>query len=145
MSAALTTVVDELVDVDATGFCDGELRARFIEVRREIDRLEHYAAAMLVGAHRRGVPAGEGASSTPVWVQFQTGQRMRDGRLSLAVGKACESLPLVGKAWAQGEISATAAATICQGRRAGHEDTTRRWKTRWSRMRPGVISWRSTR
>jgi hypothetical protein len=122
MSAALTTVVDELVDVDESLLCDGEIRARFIEARREIDRLESYASTMLVALHRRGVPAGEGASSTPVWVQFQTGQRLRDARLSLATGKACASLPLVAKAWAQGEISASAAATIAQGCRAGHED-----------------------
>jgi hypothetical protein len=31
-------------------------------------------------------------------------------------------LPLVAKAWTQGEISANAAATIAQGLRAGHED-----------------------
>src|SRR5882724_12029676 len=122
MSAALMTVVDELVDVDASGLCDGELRARFIEARREIDRLERYASTMLVAAHRRGVPTGEGASSTPMWVQFQTGQRTRDARVSLATGKVCDSLPLVEKSWAQGEISANAAATISQGRRAGHED-----------------------
>jgi hypothetical protein len=122
MSAALTTVVDELVDVDASGLCDGELRARFLDVRHEIDRLEHYAAAMLVAGHRRGVPAGEGASSTPMWVQYETGQRPRDARRSLATGKAVETLLLVAKAWAQGEISANAAATIAQGRRAEHED-----------------------
>src|SRR6476620_7080375 len=57
-----------------------------------------------------------------MWVQFQTGHRVRDARLSLAVGKACESLPLMAKCWAQGEISANAAATIAQGGRTGHED-----------------------
>jgi hypothetical protein len=121
MSAGLSSVVDELVDVDVSGLCDSEIRERFIEARREIDRLERYAAALLVGVHGRGIPSGEGASSTPVWVQFQTGQRVRDARVSLATGKACESLPLVAKSWAQGEISANAAATICQGCRVGHE------------------------
>jgi hypothetical protein len=109
MSTALATVVDELVGLDASRLCDGELRARFVQVRCEIDRLERYAARMLVGVHGRGVRAGEGASSTPVWVQSETGQRLRDARLALATGKACESLPLVAKAWAQGEISANAA------------------------------------
>ncbi len=33
-----------------------------------------------------------------------------------------ETLPLVAKAWTQGEISANAAGTIAQGRRSGHED-----------------------
>jgi hypothetical protein len=121
MSAALSSVVDDLVDVDVSGLCDSEIRERFIEARREIDRLESYAAGLLVAVHGRGIPAGDGASSTPAWVQFQTGQRSRDARVSLATGKAPETLPLVAKAWAQGEISATAAATIAQGRRTGHD------------------------
>ena len=120
MTAALTTA--ELEALDPSVLCDSEIRETFIELRRENDRREAVAARMLVALHRRGVPKGEGASSTPMWVQFQTGQRLRDARLSLAVGKASESLPLMAKAAAQGEISANAAATIAQGRRAGHED-----------------------
>jgi hypothetical protein len=121
MSAGLGSVVDELVDVDVSGLCDSEIRERFVQARREIDRLERYAACMLVSVHGRGIPSGDGASSTPAWVQFQTRQRFRDARISLATGKACETLPLVAKAWAQGEISASAAATIAHGRREGHE------------------------
>ena len=37
-------------------------------------------------------------------------------------GLACETLPLTAKAWAQGEISASAARAICEGRPEGHED-----------------------
>ena len=59
MSAALRSVVDELV-VDASGLCDSEMRARFIEARREIDRLESYVAARCSSAHGREVPVGEG-------------------------------------------------------------------------------------
>jgi uncharacterized protein DUF222 len=120
MSAALT--IDELEALDPSLLCDAEIREMFIDMRRENDRREAVAARMLVALHRRGVPRGEGASSTPMWVQFQTGQRLRDARLSLATAKAVESLPLVAKAWSQGEISANAAATIAQGRRTGHED-----------------------
>ena len=120
MSAALT--IDELEALDLSLLCDSEIRETFIELRRENDRREAVAARMLVALHGRGVPKGEGASSTPMWVQVQTGQRLRDARLSLATGKACATLPLVAKAWAQGEISANAATTIAQGRRTGHED-----------------------
>ena len=120
MSAALT--IDELEAFDPSLLCDSEIRETFIELRRDNDRREAVAARLLVALHGRGVPAGEGASSTPVWVQFETGQRLRDARISLATGKACASLPLVAKLWEQGEISANAAATIAQGRRAGHED-----------------------
>ena len=122
MFGSLTAADDELVDIDTSLLCDSETRERLIEARREIDRLESYTARLLVSADGRGVPQVEGASSTPVWVQFQTGQRLRDARVSLATGKACDTLPVVAKAWAQGEISANAAATISQGRRPGHED-----------------------
>jgi hypothetical protein len=91
-------------------------------VRREIDRLEASAARLLAGVHHRGIPAGDGAASTPAWSQWQTGQRVSEARASLDAGTACESLPLTAKAWAQGEISASAARTICRGRRPGHED-----------------------
>src|SRR3978361_1631756 len=120
MSAALTT--DELEALDPSLLCDSEIRETFIALRRENDRREAVAARLLVALHRRGVPKGEGASSTPIWVQYQPGQRRRDARLSLATGKAVETLLLTAKAWSQGEISANAAATIAQGQRVGHED-----------------------
>jgi Domain of unknown function (DUF222) len=120
MSAAPT--IDELELLDPSLLCDSEIRETFIELRRDNDRREAAAARLLLALHRRGIPSGDGASSTPVWVQFQTGQRVRDARASLAAGRACETLPLVAKAWGQGEISANAAGTIAQGRRAGHED-----------------------
>jgi hypothetical protein len=122
MPHPLVTAVDDLVDTDMSLMSDAALRVELLDLRREIDRLECYAASVLAGVHRRGIPRGEGASSTPVWVQSQTGQRASDARASLDAGKACESLPLTAKAWGQGEISASAARTICRGRRANYED-----------------------
>jgi Domain of unknown function (DUF222) len=57
-----------------------------------------------------------------MWAQAKTGQRSADAKALLETGLACESLPLTAKAWVQGEISTSAARTICRGRRAGHED-----------------------
>jgi hypothetical protein len=131
-------MIDELEALDPSLLCDSEIRETFIELRRDNDRREAVAARMLVALHRRGVPKGEGASSTPMWVQFQTGQRTRDARLSLATGKACDTLPLVAKSWAQGEISANAAATIAQGRRAGHEDA-------YATMEAGMVGFAAVR
>jgi hypothetical protein len=136
MSAALT--INELEALDASVLCDSEIRETFIELRRENDRREAVAARLLVALHGRGIPVGEGATSTPVWVQFQTGQRLRDARISLATGKACEALPLVAKAWAQGEISADAAATIAQGRRTGHADV-------YATMEDGLVGYAAAR
>ena len=66
MSTALT--IAELEALDPSLLCDSEIRATFIELRRENDRREAVAARLLVALHGRGIPAGEGASSTPVWV-----------------------------------------------------------------------------
>src|SRR4051812_8037710 len=113
MVSRLAAAVDELVGMDLDELSDAALAEEFVEVRGLIDRLEHRAATMLARAHHRGVPAGDGASSTPVWVQWKTGQRAGDAKLSLHAGLALEQLPLTDKAWAQGEISASAARTIC--------------------------------
>jgi Domain of unknown function (DUF222) len=113
---------EELVDVDSTMLCDSEIRAAYVGARGMIDRLEAAAARLLAAAHHRTIPLGEGASSTPAWSQAQTGQRYSDAKATLEAGLGCESLPLTAKAWAQGEISASAARTICRGQRAGHED-----------------------
>jgi hypothetical protein len=113
--------IDELAALDVSLLCDSEIRETFLELRRDIDRREAVAARLLAGLHGRGIPAGDGASSTPAWSQTQTGQRFSEAKASLEAGQACESLRLVAKAWAQGEISAGAARAICRGQRAGHE------------------------
>jgi hypothetical protein len=120
--AAETYTYDELVAIDTTVVCDSEIRDAYLETRYKIDRLEASAARLLVAVHHRGIALGDGASSTPAWVQCQTGQRFGEARASLEAGKACSRLPLVEKAWAQGEISASAARTICRGSRPGFED-----------------------
>jgi hypothetical protein len=122
MLGVLAQAVDELVGIDVSTMCDSEIRETLIAARREIDRQEAFVATLMVAVHRRGIPAGDGASSTPAWVQWQTGQRFSDARASLDAGRACESLPITAKAWVQGEISASAARTICRGVRDGHED-----------------------
>jgi Domain of unknown function (DUF222)/HNH endonuclease len=122
MAGTLSRAVDELVDIDLSALCDSEIRETYVELRRDIDRQEAFAAKLLAGVHHRGIPSGDGAASTAVWSQWQTGQRVTEAKASLDAGIACETLPLTAKAWAQGEISAGAARTICRGRRAGHED-----------------------
>jgi len=122
MLGGLAQAVDELVGLDVSMMCDSEIRETLIAARREIDRQEAFVATLMVAVHRRGIPAGDGATSTPAWVQWQTGQRFTDARSSLEAGRACESLPTTAKAWAQGEISASAARTICRGLREGHEE-----------------------
>jgi Domain of unknown function (DUF222) len=100
---------------------DSAVRAEYIELSHVADRIEHRRARLLAAIHHRGIAFENGASSTPAWVQWQTGQRRGEARASLDAGVACETLPLTAKAWAQGEISASAARTICEGRPKGHE------------------------
>src|SRR5882672_5379230 len=118
----LTGAVERLCETDIDGMVDAAVRAEYIEVRRAVDRLESHGASLLAALHRRGIPLEQGASSTPSWVQYNTGQRKGEARASLEAGLALETLPLTAKAWAQGEISASAARAICEGRPDGHED-----------------------
>src|SRR5690348_18485773 len=119
MLQGLAQDVDELVGEEPALMPDSEVRETYLALRREIDRLEACAARLLAVLHRRGLPAGDGAASTPAWVRWRTGQRTCDARAALDTALACESLPLTRKAWAQGEISTSAARTIARGRRAG--------------------------
>ena len=56
------------------------------------------------------------------WAQWHTGQRWMEAKASFDAGVVCERLALTAKAWAQGEISASSARTICRGMRDGYED-----------------------
>src|SRR3954451_15299724 len=120
MLEGLTAAVDELVGIEISDLPDAAIRAEYVTLRRQIDRQEHRAAALLVAIDRRGIPWGDGASSTPAWVQWQTGQRSNVAKRSFDAGVACESLPLTDKAWRQGEISASAAGAIGAGRNDAH-------------------------
>jgi hypothetical protein len=122
MERALSLAVDELAGIDLSTWSDAAIADEFVALRRDLDRLEAVAARLLVGVHDRLVPFGEGASSTPAWAQWRAGQRFQDAKASLDAGFACAQLPLVAKAWAQGEISASAARSITRGMRDGHED-----------------------
>jgi hypothetical protein len=122
MLDGLVRSVDEVVGRDVGLMPDSEIRETIIALRREVDRAEAFAARLVAVAHHRTIPAGDGAASTPAWLQWQTGQRVSEAKAVLAAGLACESLPLTAKAWAQGEISSSAARTIVRGRRDGFDD-----------------------
>src|SRR5882724_11980198 len=121
MLGTLERAVEEIVAGDVANLCDSEIRERFVATRRTMDRLDAHLAELLTAVHHRKLALGDGAVSSAAWVQGQTGQRIADARLSLAMGLACESLPVTKKAWHQGEISTSLAATICRGRKVGHE------------------------
>jgi hypothetical protein len=121
MLGTLERAVEEIVAVEVANLCDSEIRERFVAMRRNVDRLDAHLAELVAAVHHRKLALGDGAVSTPAWVQAQTGQRIADARTSLLMGLACESLPVTKKAWQQGEISTSLAATICRGRKPGHE------------------------
>jgi hypothetical protein len=121
MLDVLDRAVDEIVGTDIGGLCESEIRDQVIGLRRLLDRQDAYVAALVAAAHHRKLALADGSCSTAVWLQAQTGQRIRDARMSLAMGLACESLPVTAKAWAGGEISTSLARTICSGRKRCHE------------------------
>ena len=107
---------------DFSEWTDTALPDTFCDVRREIDRLESVAAGLLASIEGRRIPYGDGATSAPAWAQWQAGRRWQDAKASLDAGRVRERLPATHRAWADGEISASAARTICRGIREGHED-----------------------
>ncbi len=111
-----------MVENDIELMVDAAVHAEYVDLSREADRIDCRRALLVAAIHRRGIPNGDGAASTPMWVQRQTGQRSNEAKASLDAGLACETLPLTAKAWAQGEISAGAARAICAGRPEGHEE-----------------------
>ena len=115
-------MADELVALDVAGLGDVAVADTFIGLRREIERLESVAAQLLVAVEGRGIAYGQGATSVWAWAQWHTGQRWMEAKASFDAGVACERLALTAKAWAQGEISASSARTICRGMRDGYED-----------------------
>ncbi len=121
----LAGIAGRLASIDTSLWSDAALADTFIGLRREIDRLESVAARLFVAAEGRGIPYGQGATSPAAWAQWRTGQRWAEAKASFDAGLACEQLPLTAKAWAQGEISASTARTICRGLRKGHEQVYR--------------------
>src|SRR5436305_14590321 len=106
MLGGLTAAVDEIVGGDIALMTDAAVRAEFVELRRENDRLAAREAQLLAALHHRMIPLADGAGSPRAWVEWKTGQRRADARASLDAGLACEEMPLLAKAWQQGEISA---------------------------------------
>jgi hypothetical protein len=115
--------VDQLVGLeDLSGLTDAGVADMFCEARREIDRLESLAARALACVEGRGIPYSQGATSVAAWAQWHTGQRWAEAKASFDAGIACEQLTLTAKAWADGDISASVARSICRGMQKGHED-----------------------
>src|SRR5436305_1097807 len=115
MLEALEAAVDGFVDDDVSLMGDSELRETFLALRHNADRQSCFEARVLAAIHGRGIPSGDGASSTAAWVQWQTGQRISEAKTSLHAGQRCEILPLTAKAWQLGAISTSAARTIFRG------------------------------
>ena len=118
----LRAATDALVAVDVSRWPDAAIAGMFVELRREVDRLESVASRLLVAVEGRGIPYSSGATSIAAWSQWHTGQRAVEAKASFDAGLACETLPLTAKAWEQGEISASLARTICRGLRDEHAD-----------------------
>jgi hypothetical protein len=121
MLEALEAAVDGFVDDDVSLMCDSELRETYLALRHNGDRQSCFEARVLAAIHGRGIPSGDGSSSTAAWVQWQTGQRMSEARALLQAGQMGEVLPLTAKAWQLGVISSSAARTICRGIKPKHE------------------------
>jgi hypothetical protein len=122
MAGGLAAAIDELVSVEPPSLSDATLRVEIIEVRRQLDRLEHHYATLVTVADRRTLAWADGSPSTAAWVQARTGQARRDVYRVLNAGRLLEDLPILDAAWAAGEISTSLAVEIAAGRRDAHGD-----------------------
>ena len=86
MIETLNAAVEQLLENEIECMVDAAVRAEYIELSRAADRIEHRRARLFAAIHHRGIPFENGASSTPAWVQWQTGQRRGEARASLDAG-----------------------------------------------------------
>ncbi len=118
----LHTAVDAVIAVDPASLTDQEIRDELIGAQAAVDRVLGHLARVAHLGHQRGVGAADGSSSTMAWLRHHTGMRHGEARGAIEAGDACAG-PLVetGRAWREGEITATAARTIIGARVDGHD------------------------
>jgi hypothetical protein len=93
-----------------------------VALRRAIDRLEAVAADWAALAHREGLGAEDGATSTVAWLATQGGMRPGEVRRSIDAGQTAWLLPRLGAAWRDGRVSAAAMRTVAGARVPGYDD-----------------------
>jgi hypothetical protein len=93
-----------------------------VALRCAIDRLEAVSADWSALAHREGVGAEDGATSTTAWLATRTGMRPGEVRRSIGAGQTAWLLPRLGAAWREGRVSAAAMRTIAGARVPGYDD-----------------------
>ena len=118
----LKEMADAWVAIDTPELSDSAVRAQLFELRREIDRLEYAVAKLSATAHQRNLAAEVGASSTPAWLQHQTGQLAGDARRTIQLGLMLQKLPKTAAAFAAGKISSGATRLIIEGLVVEHLD-----------------------
>jgi hypothetical protein len=119
---ALRAAVDAAVTVDPAQLSDLALADELVGLRREMDRLDAVFARLAAAAHRRGVSAEDGATSTAAWLAHHASMRTGDARAAVEHGQVAGLLADTGDAWLDGDVSSAAFRTIAGARVDGHDE-----------------------
>ncbi len=121
MAGGLRAAIDEVLALDVSALSDAAVRAEFFEIAACAELLELARCRFAAALDGRGIPDADGAASTASWIQVETGQVRSEADAALRLGRSLDAFPSVEAAWAAGEITASAARMIVEGRRGGAE------------------------
>ena len=110
--AEAIALVDVVPCPGGSSILAGEQLAELIRLSRQLDaRVAGHAHSF----DRQGFAAGDAATSTASWLRAHTHMEGNQGQRIVASGRAAEALPLLGKAFAEGDIGAEHVEAVAGG------------------------------
>ncbi|HMK98851.1 MAG TPA: DUF222 domain-containing protein [Acidimicrobiales bacterium] len=106
---ALAEAIEALVACDPRRFSDAE---SILELQRQLNRLEAFAAEASACFETSGDWAADGAKSAAAWLATRTRLPKRTVRRHLRLGATARQLPATEAAWLSGEIGVAHVAAI---------------------------------
>jgi len=111
--AAIAAGLDELADASLWSLSTADVGQLVIAVERIARRVSSTQVAVLAQADRSGIADQTGSSSTAVWLHNVADLPVGIGRARLALHQALANRPVVGAAFAAGDIGLDAATAVC--------------------------------
>jgi Domain of unknown function (DUF222) len=123
VSAALSAVLDGLVDLDPDTLDDGELGEAVVELQRQQARLAAATARLTAAFDARRTWADDGSRSCGAWVAQRCRLPVGQARAGVWLGRRLRTMPVTAEAFAAGDIGqrhAALLASLAGGRTADH-------------------------
>jgi hypothetical protein len=116
---ALSAAIDELVDADPASFADGESMET---LQRQLARLDAVTTTATAAFDESGLWGLDGAYSAAAWLATRCRLPRGQARRLVRRGRALRHLPVCGKAWADGAVTAAHLDTLSAARRRSTEE-----------------------